>query len=202
MKQHPILDLTPFTLAAAAQRKAVVARRRKLRRQEKKKQSANKHSGAHAALAHSEFLLQGADAAPMTLSVVPNASRTSSRTERQRTGDLHERRAWESLQQAGCTLLAWQLRCPVGELDLVVREGQTLVFVEVRYRNSEHFGGAVASVTRAKQIRLLRAIDWWLPTIVHHAFGGRMPPCRIDLAAFDQNGLSWHRDAVCLVQDK
>lgn len=202
MKQHPILDLTPFTLAASAQRKAVVARRRKLRRQERKNQSLHKHSDKQMALAHSKFFFQGVDAAAVTLSVLPNASRTSARTERQRTGDLYERRAWESMQQAGCTLLARQLRCPVGELDIVAREGQTLVFVEVRFRNSERFGGAVASVTRSKQRRLLKAIDWWLPTIVQHAFGGRMPSCRIDLAAFDQNGLTWYRDAVRLAQDK
>jgi putative endonuclease len=98
--------------------------------------------------------------------------------------------------------LGQQLRCPVGELDLVVREGQVLVFVEVRYRRSRYFGGATASITRAKQERMLKAIDWWLPKLVRTAFGGQMPLCRIDLATFDQDELTWHRDALRLNPDK
>jgi putative endonuclease len=90
----------------------------------------------------------------------------------------------------------------VGELDLVVRDGQTLVFVEVRYRASQRFGGAAASITRAKQARLIKAIDWWLPKIVKTAFAGKMPLCRIDFVTFEQNRLTWHRDAVRLSQDK
>ncbi|MDO9025636.1 YraN family protein [Zwartia sp.] len=184
MHQNPAPDITPFTIAEAAQRKAVQARKRKLRKK--------------------------AAATASTAMAPPNSQRTASlkslrapmRSARQQLGDHYETRAWEVLQEAGCSLLARQLRCPLGELDLIVREGQTLVFVEVRYRSSSRFGDAAASVTPAKQARLLRAIHWWLPTIVQRAFGGQMPPCRIDLAAFDPSGLTWHRDAVRLDQDK
>jgi putative endonuclease len=85
---------------------------------------------------------------------------------------------------------------------LVVREGETLVFVEVRYRRNNHFGGAAASITRSKQHRLLNAIEWWLPKLVSQAFKGRMPICRIDFATFEQDTLIWHRDALRLGQDK
>lgn len=172
MHPHDDHALIPFTLAEAAQHKAIVARQRKLQRLERLNYAGETQQA------------------------------TTVRSRRQRIGDLYEQRAWESLQKAGCSLLARQLRCPLGELDLVVRDGQTLVFVEVRYRSSQRFGGAAASVTPAKQTRLLKAIDWWLPTIVKQAFGGRIPSCRIDLAAFDQNGLTWHRDAVRPIQDK
>jgi len=174
MTRTPSPDLTLFILAEAAQKRAALARRRKQRRRAANARATNK--------AHS------------------NGAMT--RSTRQRIGDLYETRAWEALREAGCDLLGQQLRCPVGELDLVVREGQVLVFVEVRYRRSRYFGGATASITRAKQERMLKAIDWWLPKLVRTAFGGQMPLCRIDLATFDQDELTWHRDALRLNPDK
>lgn len=184
MNQNPAPDVTPFAIAALAQRKAVKARQRKL----KKKTALDTFSAV----------------TPSNSRGIPSPHRLSApkRSERQQLGDRYEDLAWEILEEAGCSLLARQLRCPLGELDLIVREGQTLVFVEVRYRSSSRFGDAAASVTPAKQARLLRAIHWWLPTLVRQAFGGQMPPCRIDLAAFDPFGLTWHRDAVRLSQDK
>jgi putative endonuclease len=172
---HPCLtDQTPFVLAQAAQKRAIRARHRKQR---------------CIALDRPKNDLA---------SFTPPPERSPS----QRIGDRYEALAWEALSQAGCSLLGKQLRCPVGELDLVVRDGQTLVFVEVRYRASQRFGGAAASVTRAKQKRLMKAIDWWLPKMVKAAFAGKMPLCRIDLATFEQDTLTWHRDAVRLSQDK
>jgi putative endonuclease len=167
-------DLTLFTLAEAAQKRAILARRRKQRRLAANRRASNK----------------------------TRSTRNMVRSNSQRIGDLYEQRAWEVLQQAGCALLGHQLRCPLGELDLVVRDGQVLVFVEVRYRRSRLFGGATASISRAKQQKLLKTIDWWLPKLVREAFGGKMPQCRIDLATFDQDNLTWHRDAMRLSQDK
>lgn len=169
-----LTDPTAFTIAQAAQERAILARQRKKRRLAlKSKKNA--------------------------LAAVPSYPE---RSPSQQIGDRYEALAWEALSQAGCSLLGKQLRCPVGELDLVVRDGQTLVFVEVRYRASKRFGGAAASITRAKQARLMKAIDWWLPKMVKTAFAGKMPLCRIDLATFEQNTLTWHRDAVRLSQDK
>ena len=174
MTQTPTPDLTLFTLAEAAQQRAILARRRKQRRRVANRRASDK----------------------------TRSTRDMARSNSQRIGDLYERRAWEVVQQAGCALLGYQLRCPLGELDLVVKEGQVLVFVEVRYRRSRLYGGATASITRAKQQRLLKTIDWWLPKLVREAFGGKMPQCRIDLATFDQDNLTWHRDALRLSQDK
>lgn len=172
MSLTPTQDLTPFLLARTAQHHAVRARRRKERRRASKK-------------IKQSF-----------------SDRQPSRSGTQRLGDRYEARALEFLRQAGCSLIGQQLRCPLGELDLVMRDGQTLVFVEVRYRRSNRFGGAQASITRVKQERLLKAIDWWLPRLVREAFGGRMPPCRVDLATFEADNLTWHRDALRLSQYK
>jgi putative endonuclease len=174
MTQTPTPDLTLFILAEAAQKRAILARRRKQRRRESNRRASDKK----------------------------RSTRNMVRSNTQRLGDLYERRAWEVLQQAGCALLGYQLRCPLGELDLVVKEGEILVFVEVRYRRNRLFGGATASITRVKQQRLLKTIDWWLTKLVREAFGGKMPQCRIDLATFDQDNLTWHRDALRLTQDK
>jgi putative endonuclease len=173
MTSPALTDPTAFRIAQAAQKRAILARQRKKRR-----------------LALQNKKLD--DVSPSSPDRSPS----------QQVGDRYEALAWEALSQAGCSLLGKQLRCPVGELDLVVRDGQTLVFVEVRYRASQRFGGAAASITRAKQVRLLKAIDWWLPKMVKTAFAGKMPLCRIDLATFEQNTLTWHRDAVRLSQDK
>ena len=77
-----------------------------------------------------------------------------SRTE---TGSEAEDTALAYLKQAGLKLLQRNYRCRAGEIDLVMLEGSTLVLVEVRYRSTEQFGGAAASVTFWKQRRIINA---------------------------------------------
>ena len=126
----------------------------------------------------------------------------SNRSPLQQRGDAYEARAQDHLQRAGCLVLGRQLHCPAGELDLVVRDGSVLVFVEVRQRTSVCFGGASASVTADKQRRILRAARWFLNALVQQHFGGITPYCRIDVLAFEPEGLIWHRDAFRLTLDK
>jgi len=161
-----------FLIAQQTQRKALQARKRKLSRQ--------------------------ARAKPGPDEIVRGRRRTAL----QRTGDHYEQAAWHLAQQAGCQLLGRQLSCPLGELDLVVREGAVLVFIEVRQRASTRFGGAAASVSTSKQQRFLRAAQWWLPSLVRRHFGQRMPTYRLDVIAFEPEGTVWYRDAVRLPQDK
>ena len=77
--------------------------------------------------------------------------------DRQRLGGDAEERAAQHLRAAGLRLLHRNYRCRMGELDLVAREGGTLVIVEVRLRSSSRFGGAAASITHAKRRRIVRA---------------------------------------------
>jgi putative endonuclease len=89
-------------------------------------------------------------------------------------------------------VLARNARYRVGELDLVVRERDQVVFVEVRLRAGERFGGALASVDIFKQKRLARAAQRWLAE--HH--GERWPACRFDVVTVDGDGrIEWLRDA-------
>jgi putative endonuclease len=77
--------------------------------------------------------------------------------DRQRLGSDAEERAAQQLRAGGLALLHRNYRCRLGELDLVAREGNTLVIVEVRLRSSSRFGGAAASITHAKRRRIVRA---------------------------------------------
>jgi putative endonuclease len=71
------------------------------------------------------------------------------------------------------------VRFPVGEIDLLAREGQTLCFVEVRSVSSDVFGGAAASVTPRKQQRIIRAARWYL---AGHPLAS---PARFDVVTVD-----------------
>jgi putative endonuclease len=78
-------------------------------------------------------------------------------TAAQALGARAEQIAGEFLQARGLTILARNYRRRLGEIDLVARDGGVLVIAEVRTRSREDFGGAAASITRAKQRRIIRA---------------------------------------------
>jgi putative endonuclease len=119
-------------------------------------------------------------------------------TERAQAGAAAEDAALAYLRAAGLQLLARNVRYPFGELDLVMREGSTLAFVEVRFRRSTSFGGAAASVTRAKRRKLARAAQAWLSN--HRAHAGA--PCRFDVVAVapgsERADCDWLRAAFTL----
>lgn len=80
------------------------------------------------------------------------------------TGTEAEDAALAYLKRAGLKLLQRNYRCKAGEIDLVMLDGSTLVLVEVRYRSTEQFGGAAASVTFWKQRRVINAARHLLAT--------------------------------------
>lgn len=98
-----------------------------------------------------------------------------------------EEAAAQHLRAAGLKILSRNYRCRQGEIDLIARDGDTLVFVEVRYRRSSHFGGAGASVDRRKQRKLLAAANSYLMRYKLDC------PCRFDVVAIegDSNSIHW-----------
>ena len=105
-------------------------------------------------------------------------------------GQSGESRAAAFLQTHGLKLLTRNWRCRFGEIDLVMQDGATLVFVEVRLRSHSDFGGAAASVTQAKQRKLLAAARQYLTTLK------TLPPCRFDVVAFNGNAApDWIKNA-------
>jgi putative endonuclease len=81
---------------------------------------------------------------------------SDSATSRQARGESEEQRACEYLQAQGLSLITQNFSCRMGEIDLIMKHKESLVFVEVRYRKNKEFGGAAASVTRGKQRKIIR----------------------------------------------
>ncbi|QOJ08696.1 YraN family protein [Nitrosomonas sp. H1_AOB3] len=107
-------------------------------------------------------------------------------------GSDAEQRAAIFLQQQKLTLLERNYRCRFGEIDLIMREGDTVVFIEVKMRSSDRFGGAVASITAAKRLKLTRAARHYL---AEHE--GDLP-CRFDAILISgewKNEIEWIRNA-------
>jgi putative endonuclease len=111
-------------------------------------------------------------------------------------GDAAEDRALAHLQAQGLTLVQRNYRvargpgAPGGEIDLILRERDgTLVFVEVRKRRDTAFGGAAASISPAKQARLVRTAQHFL------ARWPTLPPCRFDVVSIDGPRVDWLRAA-------
>ncbi len=118
--------------------------------------------------------------------------RSSIRTPKQRTGDAAEDAAARHLVAAGCRVVARNARYRDGEVDLIARERDVLVFVEVRMRGSSRYGGAAVSVDGLKQKRIARAAQHWLLA----NYGERWPACRFDVVTVDGGGtIEWIRDA-------
>ncbi len=110
---------------------------------------------------------------------------------RQAKGAAAEQMAADYLSRRGLAVLERNFRVRGGEIDLVCRDGATTVFVEVRLRSRSDFGGAAASITAAKQARLILAARHWLQRRGE-------TPCRFDcilLDGPDAANIEWLRDA-------
>jgi len=94
------------------------------------------------------------------------------------TGDQHEQQAAAYLKSHGLTLVATKHHSRFGEIDLIMQDKSALVFVEVRYRRSQAFGGAALSVTPAKQRKIAL-------TALHYlqAHNKNDMECRFDVVA-------------------
>ena len=112
-----------------------------------------------------------------------------------RQGRLAEEFACRYLQQRGLRLLARNYHCRRGEIDLVMKDRDSIVFVEVRFRRNVRFGTAAETVDRAKQSRLIAAANHYL---LCHTEAARRP-CRFDvvsiIAPAGAPNVQWIRDA-------
>jgi len=97
---------------------------------------------------------------PITLGTV--GRQTANIDIRTQRGTAAERLAAGYLQARGLQLVARNLRCKTGELDLVCRDGGVLAIIEVRQRGRTDFGGALGSVTWRKQRKIIRAAHYFL----------------------------------------
>ncbi|WP_415913665.1 YraN family protein [Paraburkholderia sp. J63] len=118
--------------------------------------------------------------------------------ERREAGARFESHALAFLQRQRLALVARNVYCRAGEIDLVMRDRDgTLVFVEVRARTRHGYGGAAASVGWHKQQRILRAARYYLANVgmCAHTREALPPACRFDVVTFEGGRLTWLRDA-------
>ena len=107
-----------------------------------------------------------------------------------RLGDRGEEAAAKFLANKGYKILARQFRTPLGELDLVARDGGTLVFVEVKTRRSLRFGLPSDAVGVTKQRKIIRSSMWYIGAELNNS---ETPPCRFDvIEIYVPPGGAWH----------
>jgi putative endonuclease len=111
-------------------------------------------------------------------------------------GEAAELLAANYLQVRGLKILGRNLRCKAGELDLVCLDDGVLAIVEVRQRESTQFGGALASVTGAKQRKIIRAAKFFMQRELHW----RDLPVRFDVLGVEglpsgAHKIAWVKDA-------
>jgi len=111
------------------------------------------------------------------------------------TGQRVEAAAQRYLEAHGLVLVKRNHHCPAGEVDLIMRDGDYLVFVEVRHRRQGNFGSAAESVTLHKQRRIIKAANHFLLNHVQY----HNCPARFDVWTSDGDGdnarITWIKDA-------
>src|ERR1700722_15453089 len=115
---------------------------------------------------------------------------------RMQRGAAAEELAAQYLQVRGLKILARNLRCKAGELDLVCLDGGVLAIVEVRQRSSIEYGGARASVPWAKQRKIIRATKFFM----HREKRWKSLSIRFDVLAIEglpdgAHRVEWVKDA-------
>ncbi|MBO4838789.1 MAG: YraN family protein [Lachnospiraceae bacterium] len=97
-------------------------------------------------------------------------------------GTCYEEQAARYLQRLGMEVLWRNYRCHVGEIDLILRDEDTLVFAEVKYRRTDEYGRGEVHVDRRKQRTIFRVAEQFL---IRYFPDGNYPPCRFDVVAID-----------------
>ena len=131
-----------------------------------------------------------ADQSPTAAESVANGTQRhyAARSPTQLMGERGELIARLYLEQAGLRYVDGNVASPFGEIDLIMRDGAVWVFVEVKRRRSEAFGGAIAAITPHKLARLRKAIALYIQT---HPECARAD-CRIDAVLVQVAGTARH----------
>lgn len=111
-------------------------------------------------------------------------------------GDITEALAKSYLSEQGLTLIGKNFHCRQGEIDLIMNEGNTFVFIEVKYRKSSGFGGAISAISMSKQHKIKHAIAFYLQQAGLNEYN---TPCRVDVITLEgditQPRITWLKNA-------
>lgn len=120
---------------------------------------------------------------------------TRKKTSKSETGENAENAACQYLQQQGLKLIERNYFCPRGEIDLIMKDANTTIFVEVRYRRNIRFGSGAESVDWRKQEKLLATAAHYLQSHPKAAKGA----CRFDVVSLTEQDhqpkIEWINDA-------
>ena len=108
-----------------------------------------------------------------------------------RKGKKAEQRAEHYLHKKGLKTVCRNFHSPRDEIDLIMTEGNTLVFIEVRSKQSSHFGHPLETINYMKQARIITTAHWFLTQ--HTVF--RKAPCRFDAISLIRNEIRWVQNA-------
>lgn len=109
------------------------------------------------------------------------------------SGQIAEQLACDYLKQQGLKLITRNYHCRRGEIDLIMRDGNTLVFIEVRYRRSQRFGGAIESVTRDKMTKIITTAEHYIQQSAQSFDQYRFDVMAVN--SLDKPDLVWLQDA-------
>ncbi len=97
-------------------------------------------------------------------------------------GTAYEKKAVLFLQNQGYQIIKQNFRCRQGEIDIIAKDREYLVFIEVKYRKNAYEGAALEAVTPQKQHKIMRTAKYYLYTTASEGFER---PCRFDVIAFE-----------------
>ncbi|MDC9615033.1 YraN family protein [Xenorhabdus khoisanae] len=116
-------------------------------------------------------------------------------TNRYALGRHYEHQAKQFLQKQGLAFVAENVRIRGGEIDLIMRDKHTWVFVEVRFRQNSQYGGAIATITKNKRKKLLHTAAVWL---YQRNECLETASCRFDVCAITGQKFEWLKNAFTL----
>lgn len=106
-------------------------------------------------------------------------------------GSKWEDVARDYIKTCGYEILCCNYRCSIGEIDIIAKEQETIVFIEVKFRSSRCFGMAIESVDYKKQQKIRRVAAHFLMTIYHT----ESMSCRFDVLGFDKEKITYIKNA-------
>ena len=106
-------------------------------------------------------------------------------------GQAMEQKACDLLLAKGLYLITKNYYCPFGEIDLIMQDGNEIVFIEVRFRTHSDYGNAIESINYTKQQKLLKSATHYLQKngLIDNI------DCRFDVIGFSNSKIEWIKDA-------
>jgi len=112
---------------------------------------------------------------------------------KRKKGIVGEQKAASFLKKQGYQIIEKNYRTPFGEIDIIAWHNNTLVFIEVKNRSSQHFGTGFESVDKRKQLKIIKSAQLYIKKFHHYE-----QRCRFDVISIDSGKISHIENAFTL----